>query len=364
MKSAWTTSVWLTLLIWAARGNGIAAETTPQPKAGNYTPPRIIKLGELPGPTAFNREAIVYVRFTVTAQGRVTDVEPVLDKGFYEDSFIKAAVAEVKSTRFAPAKLDGKPIDSTGAWGMRFLAETTGGLGRDFRVELSQVDTLLKQGDYLGADQHADMMLRDTVKTIAEYSALEVTLARTHAAAEQDDLALRFAEDVSGRNLPNPEPFALHGPVPPNKPTYYLLPLDIATSMLELRMRLYAKHGMLVEARRAYDELAGLEAIPSSDPRAKIAAQITENLASSNPLAADGEIWDDKPWHHLLFRNNFSMDRIDGEIRNIHLICGTNRQQLDYVPGEEWTVPQGWRDCSVYVYGAPGSTFHFVETVD
>jgi hypothetical protein len=364
MKGASAVATLLALIICGAWGACVAAQPAPEPATGNYTPAKVLDFPEMQWPGGIDREALVFVRYTVSPKGKVTEAEPILDKGFYDRNFLAAATKVVRSMRFAPSKLDGKPVEFTAVMPVKYGMSGVGGLGRAFRNEWSRVESLFKQGDYLGADHHAEAMLRDTVKNHMEFAALKVALATTHSALGQDDLALRFAEDATMRNLPNTEPFALHGPLPPNKAANYTVTGDVLKSMLEMRMRLNTRHGMLVEARQAYDELAGLEAISPDDPRALVAAQITEKLAGNDPLGADGKIWDEKPWHHVLIRNHFWLDKVEGEMDSVLLTCGSKQQKLDYVPGEEWSVPQGWRDCSVAVAAEPGSTFRFVETVD
>jgi hypothetical protein len=365
MKSASMVTALSTLIMYASSGTCAAEEDATKQAPETFTPAKLVRLHELTWPGAVDREALVFVRFTVSPKGTVMDVEPLLDKGFYEDRFIAAAKNAVKHFQFKPARLNGKPVEWTGVIPIRYgIGDTLPGLGSDFRNELKQVESLFSQKDFRGADQHADMMLRDTVKTNYEFAVLKATLARTHEALGQDELALRFAEDATTRYAPNVEPFALHGPVPANKSTYYSLPQQVVESLLEMRMRLDAKNGLLVEARRAYDELAGLETIPPDDSRARIAAQITAKLDSKDPVVANGRIWDEKNWHHELIRNSFELDDVDGDIHFVLLTCGNQRKKLDYVPGEEWSVPPGWRDCSVAVDAAPDSSFHFVETVN
>jgi Gram-negative bacterial TonB protein C-terminal len=330
----------------------------------------LISQGGTPFPDAANREALVYVRVTISPQGIPSNPELVADRGFYEERFVKDALSRVKGMRFKPGTRNGKAVQMTVVLPLLYCLGGSGkscwavGVTPEFRTEMKRVTDLFGAGDYTGADQHAEMMLRDTVKFGYEFAVLKATLAQTHAANGDDDLALRYAAEATQRIVRSSPGFTLLQSIPPNRASNYLLPEGIIKSLLQLRMRITAKEGLLTESLQAYYELAGLETIAPDDPQAQLAAQMTAKLQSKDPLVAKGRVIDQRGWSHELFRDSFSLDNVHGDIKSLQLACGHDSKYLDYVPGEQWSVPPGWQDCAAVIGAAPDTSFDFVEAAD
>lgn len=317
-----------------------------------------------------DREALVRLRVLITEDGKPEDIE-VAAGSFYAKRFLDTSVRALKAMRFHPGTLDGKPVAMRVIVPFAFFIGAGGGnkkwaqgITEDFRAELAKVDKLLKQGDYAGADFHAEWMVREKVTLGYEYAVLKALLANTHAAVGHDLEALAAAEDATRQTTPRPTYLDLYQTIPQNSPYNYILDEKAVVPLLELRVRLAAKHGMLPQALLAYDELVGLKRLAPADPYVVLAEKITEKLEGIDPLTTDGMINDGHDWGFPLYRPDFELDRVHGTVAFLLLNCEAHDKKLRYTPGEIWTIPAGWQNCVVNVTGKNDTTFEFVQHLD
>ncbi len=66
-------------------------------------------------------------------------------------------------------------------------------------------------------------------------------------------------------------------------------------------------------------------------------------------------------WTHQLFRRRFAFNSLAGGHHHLDIRCEFRRAQSPVAPDREWIIPESWGDCSLYVFGAPGTTFELVE---
>jgi TonB family protein len=348
--------------LWWSHGTMSAAAGTEPPKTKDaIVRPKASVLGvEYPGFP--DREALVSVRFRVRANGRVSDVE-VLDTGFHEKRFVDEALRAIKTARFRPAMKNGVPMDDYLAV-QRFVFALGGqekGVTADFRKELDKVGELIRSGDNAGAHFHAEWMLSQKAKLLYEYAALQAQLAFTHARVGTVHRALAAAIAGTQQKSPTPRDFDLEELSPPNKASYYMLPEQTVTDLLEMRFRLAALKGMLLESIKAYQELAGLVKIPDQDPRALTAASIVAALKGDKPLVAHLRVEEKGFLTHKLFRQTFSIVPLAGMPSKVRLQCAGQNLLLDFKPDVEWTRPASWEDCQVLIEAPPGTELDFAE---
>lgn len=107
------------------------------------------------------------------------------------------------------------------------------------------------------------------------------------------------------------------------------------------------------------------EAVSGREPPAVLAASrvVTaedEALPYGAALQADVRAGSE-PWRHELTARTFTIANVFGTVHGIELDCGAQSNRLDFERGSEWTLPEGWTDCAVYVEATPGSTFSLYE---
>jgi hypothetical protein len=66
-------------------------------------------------------------------------------------------------------------------------------------------------------------------------------------------------------------------------------------------------------------------------------------------------------WTHSLAARTFTLARVDGRIRAMHLACDATETRLEYEEALDWTIPPSWGACRLEVDAKRGTTFAFYE---
>jgi hypothetical protein len=322
-------------------------------------------LGELSGN---KRSALVYVRFFISTDGQPVEVEVIPDRGYSSDASRKLALKFVQDMRFAPATENGTPIKyGPMVQPVTFGVAKSASPGPDARVvtaefqsALIKLSDQLKRGDRVGARSHAEWMLQEAVSLKYEYLVVQAQLAQLYALAGIIEEALHASAEATDSNGAQVSFATLRQPSDRIDPATYALPIDTVRYLLELDMRLNFQIGNLVDALRAFRELAGFTEIAPNDPRALLAERMTQHLENSLPLNVRGRIRT-QYWRHGIFYRKFKIENVSGAITRVLLYCDLAPLELAFAPGEEVVVPEERKRCSVEVVGNPETTFDFVE---
>jgi hypothetical protein len=135
---------------------------------------------------------------------------------------------------------------------------------------------------------------------------------------------------------------------------------DARKKAVGLRVQLEARAGQFAEALAWFDILKSIAPVGSEDPLKQTIAGINKTILDSAPFAVPATIADG-PWQHAPFHRTFTFQSIQGAVDHFTLRC--DRQSIESSVSEkaQWTIPKSFGDCRIYVFGAPGSSFHFVE---
>lgn len=356
---------------WSAEPDGQEVSgTAPELPANSqqdrdFSPPSIARRPALIVPD-LSREALVYVRFLVSAEGRPVEMEVDLERGFHSPPFRQAALDYVRGMRFKPATRNGVPeIYGPVTQPFRFgigLPKDEQGVTPEFRRELGKVQAFLKDEDYAGAQFHAEWMLSEKVKLGYEFAVLKAQLAQTLASVGRLDEALAAAKAATSRSTSESAGYRVGEPPARNDASNYLLPKQVVVPLLDLRMRLHAGRGELLAALKTYNELAGLEPLPADHPLSVLSGQLVGLLQSGRPLGFPGEVPAKAQfWSHELFHRRFTTTDVKGSLGMVHLHCRGGFLEFPYEADTSWNVPEGWDKCVVEFYGEPGATLQLVE---
>lgn len=328
-------------------------------------PPRRLQLNvEWPG--EINREAYVIVEFDILANGTAANIQ-VVDGGFHEKRFVDAVMAALKRSKWEPRRINGVAVDSPSIrQGFTFRRSKTSEplITREFQREARKVEELIRKRDFAGGEFHANWMLAEKVKLNYEYALLQAQLAQTYAGLGRIGDAVRKVAIATARS-DRPEFLQVLDVPPPNSPANYLLEKKAIVQLLDMRMRLLAAQGISLEALQTYYELVGLKPLAADDPLVVMAERLTAQIRGGGILRARIEIGPERGWRQYLSRRKFVLEKVrGGSIRSLSLSCEADSRVVDYVPGEEWSVPENWGLCRASVGADPGTTFDFVELPD
>ena len=140
---------------------------------------------------------------------------------------------------------------------------------------------------------------------------------------------------------------------------------DLLKNLFDLEMEL----GHYAAARRTLERLQNVPgSAPLVDELAESAARLGRLLAAAEPLAARARLY--RPgdsiagtplWTYVPTRRTFSFDALSGNVERFEVRCERDRLEGPVKAGRTWSLPEGSSDCRVFVFGADGASFDFIE---
>jgi len=66
-------------------------------------------------------------------------------------------------------------------------------------------------------------------------------------------------------------------------------------------------------------------------------------------------------WSQTLSTRTFTITSVDGRVRGLRVACDQAERKLDYQEDLDWTIPDAWGACTLYVSAKRGTTFALYE---
>lgn len=285
-------------------------------------------------------EGWVKVRYSVLSDGTTTDVRVV--EAMPATLPTKSTVAAVQRWKFEPAKAGGEPIEWHNNEAVVVFDHDEVPLEPTpmFAQGYNDVVELIKAEDYAKA-QRQNQVLQSRALRLAEVGLAQAQAAVIHTAQQN----LHDAYDAVVRAT-DPRIPALDG-------------VGLADA-LRYRFGLAAELGRYADALETRERLAAIAPLPDDDPTAAAAEAITQALASDGGIVVKGRVVKDA-WQHTPTRRTFTFADIDGTVRTIELECDRRKAVLQYAADAEWSIPESWGACEIFVNARRNTTFSLVE---
>jgi TonB family protein len=333
----------------------LAADTAPTSlESGTHARPIIRKRPRFPRPEAdAGIEGWVEVSYVVKPDGSVG--ETLIENSSGRKAFERATIKSIKDWRYEPATMNGKPIEQchTRVRIMFTLEEGPGwnrGAKKSFKNHYKRARKLLEDGKLDEAHTKIDEIA--TRFTTNHYERARLSILRSMLEEKQGDMeakltSLKVAALSDGEYL-EPE-------------VYGAVLLNIFN--LQIHFQEYA------DALGTFETLEHRDIDPETVAKLEqIANQIEELRTSDQALAIEGEIGAAREehhgagmWWHTLLRRTAGIEEISGSLERVELRCDWRRVKAKPEKGRAWRIPPEWGDCSIYVFGEPGSTFQLLE---
>jgi len=291
-------------------------------------------------------EAQVDVRFTIGSDGVVknANIERLLGPPEFGDSAL-AAVAQYK---YQPAIEDGHPVEQNRR--IRFTFQ----ISNPIVGARAKVVSAYRDAVQLAKDKKTDEAIAALKAIIGqqrlnfyERTMVAFVLASIYVDQSNNSLALDQIRDATL-----------------NEGGF--LDKRAQENAIRLRISLEAANGEFAEAFAWFEILKKHVTVGDDDSSAKLVGRLHALLDDSTPLELDASISPDAgapPWQHTLLRRSFSFDAITGKLNNFEMRCDRHGIESAVSDKANWTVPKSWSGCVIYVSGAPGTKFQFVESV-
>lgn len=294
------------------------------------------------------QEAWVQMSYVVTADGRAIDPIIMNSSGGVDfENELKAVTQHWKFQEFTPgSELPMNLVQS------KFTIHGRGkGTTRTFARHAQQIMKALHYEDVEKARKQVDSAVRLGGWNL--YESTMLWLMRGRVAGAEENAVEQLEMYQRGLAVSSPKS----------------LPRDARADLLENIFELQDGLGHYSAAMQSFDELEKVK--DSDDVVARVspkAAQIINMLAHqdtviakatiANPCDCEGGV---ALWHYAPQRRTFSFDSLNGNVNSFEARCETQRIRGDVVTGQQWSLPDEWGYCQVFVFGDDGATFDFLS---
>jgi len=324
-------------------GNGTFVSATPFERRNPDYPSTALSRGQ---------EGWVMVSYVVSETGTVE--EAMIEDSSGVESFEQAALEAVQRWRYAPATQDGRPTEHAMVK-TRIQFELEGkaeGARSSFVTKYRRTMELLREKDFGAAQPLIDELefgergnlYEDAWFWWLKYVYLDTT-GSTDALAKQQSLqrALGYEEE-------------------------YLAP----DQFVDAAQRLYASYVQSFDLRAAlttFERLRDAKEARRSDSYDRVVErlmpsyeQIQEIVRGERAVKMQARVGEFDYWVHDLVRRSFTITNVSGRLDVLDVRCRVaTRRYTPVPPNSDWTIPESWGECGVYIKGEPGTTFEFLE---
>lgn len=316
-------------------GVGTRAEPLERPKA-NYPGSELAR----------GAEGWVEVCFSITAEGNVSDI--IINDLVGPKAFASSAIATMKSWKYKPATWQGQPVPQLNNYiSMTFALRPLrpGASSRRVR-EYKEIRAMIAAGNLVEADQRLDTIFEQDLNL---YELAFFNMQRA---------AIAHLEKEYGTE------------------SYYLRRVSTAERLIgqkasrSVMSKLFVAHvnaRQYATALHVYEELAQEQAsIENWQELEEIHAQLIQARDGNQPYYTEGTVRETQDpatghWYQQLLKRSIEFSDINGELDRFEFRCDKKVFTDKITSGKNWSVPDEWGACSIYVYGKPGTTFKLFE---
>jgi TonB family protein len=298
-------------------------------------------------------EGWVQVSFVIQPDGTVG--ETLIEDSSGRRAFEKETIRAIGKWAYEPATMNGEPIEQCHTqvlmmFKMDESSKKRSGAKQRFRRHYAKTIQLLEEGKLDEARSAIDEMKENHVTNLYERSRLWILRSMLQE-KEGDDLgqleSLQRAVSGGGQYV---------------EPKVYL------TVMLKI-FSLQAQFQHYADALKTLETVEELDLDDDVTTKLRqIAKGIEELKTSDRAVAIEGEIGEAQEehhgagmWWHTLLRRTAGIEAVSGSLERVELRCDWRRVKAKPEKGRAWRIPPDWGDCSIYVFGEPGSTFQLLE---
>ena len=282
------------------------------------------------------REGWVQTHFMVGPDGRPYEIAVTDSMG--STAFHRSAVRALEKSLFEPARLNGTPIDA--GYSRKYYFEIQGNLGA--RRQFLTTHRAIRKA--IGADdRERARQLIDDLSARNHYEDALLHVAKFYYLGKwgEPDAQLRaldraIAHETTAKYLP--EEVFIHA--------------------------LLAHFGLLTQMRDYHRALEAFESLSpfelDEETRAALQAdaeQIRILKTDDRAYSVAGVIDDTANWYFDLFKDDFAVLDVHGEIAEVKLRCDRKYVFFRFDPAMAYHVNDTYGDCHLTLVGNPGTTF-------
>jgi TonB family protein len=265
-----------------------------------------------------------------------------------DKNFEQEVLQSVDAWQFAPATLDGEPIDSTFETKVHNASSSiprnsmTASMTSKFATIYYDLLGVIEAGDRAAADRAMAKLQPGNLYEDAYLGLAQFTYAEKWG---------NEAEQIAG----------LKRAIAFEQEATYLLPphfLSAVTALLPLQVNARDFEGAL----HTWDMLRNLQPDEATLAKLKpIVAQVESFRSDRQPFNVNGQLIDGS-WHINLFRKEFGVVVSEGYISELKLRCERKFAVLTFDAKNSYKVPEKFGKCRLQLIGDPGTKFRVIQS--
>ena len=311
-----------------------------------YSPPRSVSRATPAYPRVAlsnNREGWVRLDFMVDPDGLPYEVAVTESVG--HDSFHQAAIDALEKSRFEPARLDGKPLDAGHHLYYHFeMAGSTGARAWFVRTYGATMNAI-GEGDRKKADRLLEELESSGPLNLYEDAFLHVAKSGYYTAWGNEQQQLEALDRAVGHRSAEKR-----------------LSESLYTSLQRARFLLLIKTQDFGRAMQTFETLAEYPLDEEVLAQLRVVVGELETLrVDDRGYSVPGEFGDRYTWSYNLFKDEFFLADVQGEIEEIKLRCAKKYVFLRFDPDLQYKIGQKYLPCHLQLIGDPGTTFRLTQ---
>lgn len=289
-----------------------------------------------------NKEGWVRLDFMVDTDGQPYEI--VVTESVGDEVFHDAAIRALEESRFEPARFEGKPLDAGHHLYYHFEMDSPG--ARPWFVRIYRaVMKAIGNGDRKKADRLLEELDSSGPLNLYEDAFLHVAKSGYYTAWGNEQQQLKALDRAVGHHSAEKR-----------------LSESLYTSLQRARFLL------LVETQdfgRAMQTFETLTEYPLGEDVLKQLRVVVDELESlrldDRGYSVPGDFTDRYIWSYQLFKDEFFLADVEGQIEEMKLRCARKYVFLRFDPDLQYKIEPEYLPCHLQLVGDPGTTFRLIQ---
>jgi TonB family protein len=290
-----------------------------------------------------SREGWARLSFVIDEQGDVSNVLVIETSG--SKDLTQAAIKAAELWKYKPAMENGKPIQqcvNSVQMDFRMNKSGTTGASRRFIFKYKKAQQALVDKNYDEVEKQLALMKKNKYLHLSENNYLHL-LSAAYAKEKGDK-----SEQLSHLSLVAMSLSSLSNEKQKVSVLYQTLTLQIELNQFQAAHFTYEKLVNIPSASSYLSELS------------ELMAKVDDVISGNKNLVIIADIKSDF-WRADLVRDEFSLIDVEGSLHTLDVRCANKRHVYTIEEDNTWKLPASWKNCSIYVYGAPKTSFKLIE---
>ena len=310
-----------------------------------YSPPHSVSRATPRYPRiALRRDKEGWVRLDFMVDTNGEPYEIVVTESVGDEVFHDAAIRALEKSRFEPARFEGEPLDAGHHLYYHFEMDSSG--ARPWFVRIYRaVMKAIGAGDREKADRLFEELDSGGSLNLYEDAFLHVAKSSYYAGWGNEHEQLRALDRAVGhRSAENRVPESLYTSLQRARFLLLVETLDFGRAMQTFET--------LTEYPLDEDVLAQLRAV---------ADELETLRLDDRGYSVPGDFADRYTWSYNLFKDEFFLSEVDGQIEEIKLRCARKYVFLRFEPDIQYKIEREYLPCHLQLVGDPKTTFKLTQ---